>query len=197
MRWLLAKCISWTTPNEDRSARFRAFSPPRGPALALALATAVVLSWPANRPASAGHGPWMDNESWIDDLTSDADELAKNFEEAVLLLSNARLASLTPEQRAQLAQSLAGSVGIINRVLNPSQYPSLDPSATGQVDESVDPAALADYADACADLAFDAYLEVSNGEGFDQDAFASALLTIEHLITRSEPHNYRSVAGIQ
>ena len=82
----------------------------------------------------------------------------------------------------------------IDRIRDPAQTPSL--THAGTIDASFAPDDLVDYAEQTLLLALDARAEIDGGADFDHETVATALRTIEHLITRTSPHSYRSRAGL-
>ena len=58
------------------------------------------------------------------------------------------------------------------------------------------PSTLPKYADECLALIQEAVYEARYGTA-DDDYIGSRLKTIEYLLTRSHPHNYKSKAGVE
>ncbi|MHC4427833.1 MAG: hypothetical protein ACYS0D_04420 [Planctomycetota bacterium] len=131
---------------------------------------------------------------WTDDFDDDIDDVDDDLGEAERAIGSAEGPLAEPEL-SEVADNLNGVLAIINRILDPMQYPSLDPPDAGSVDDRVAPVTLPGYAKSCSDLIADAREEL-HSTVVDHQVIGSHLKTIRSLIIRSSPHNYRTLAGI-
>jgi hypothetical protein len=166
-------------------------------------ATLALLSvvWPAvgvsARSAGAGSSLATTNMvtlDWLDDVIDVVDDLIDTLEEADDALGDDASALLAVDKK-RIDGALNRATLLIDRILDPGQYPSLTPVDAGQIDAAVDPATLAEHAADCLELAYDARAQLDEPI-VNQDLVGSNLKTIEHLITRPLPHSYRSLAGL-
>ena len=102
---------------------------------------------------------------------------------------------LDEPEKSRVANDLNAALADIDQILGPNQSPSLDPPDAGSINTNFDPQTLPGYADTCAKLAQDA-LDEALSRIVDHKVIGSRLKTIEYLITRESPHNYRTKAGI-
>ena len=132
--------------------------------------------------------------TWAEDLADDLDDIDEDLDDAKAAVAGGQ-GPLSEPQLSQAADDLDRVLAVIIRILDPNQYPSLDPPNAGSVDEGRDPSSLSLYARVCSDLAQDA-LDEAQSAVIDHKVIGSHLKTIRYLITRSDPHNYRTKAGI-
>ncbi|MHC4415543.1 MAG: hypothetical protein ACYS0G_09685 [Planctomycetota bacterium] len=132
--------------------------------------------------------------SWLDDLIDDLEDIEEDLEDAAAGVGN-NTGPLEEPEKLRVSRDLDRAMATIDRILDPDQYPSLSPPGIGSTNTSVDPETLPEYADECALLAKDAVDEALSTL-VDMKAIGSHLKTIRNLITRTDPHNYRSKAGI-
>lgn len=174
--------------------------------LAAALMVAmVVLKVPGN-PAAFGSAASVQSHvdangkpigpiaNWIDDIIEILEDIADDLEDAALAVGT-NPGPLDQPEKSRVANDLNAALADINQILDPNQYPSLDPPDAGSIKTHFDPQTLPDYAITCLKLAQDA-LDEANSRIVNHKVIGSRLKTIEHLITRESPHNYRTQAGI-
>ena len=174
------------------------------PAAALMVAM-LVLQVPAN-PAAFGAAPSVLSDTdrgskesglvanLIDDIIDILEDIVEDLEDAVLAVGT-NPGPLDEPEKSRVANDLNAALADIDQILGPNQYPSLDPPDAGSINTNFDPQTLADYAGTCVKLAQDALDEALSGI-VDHKVIGSRLKTIENLITRESPHNYRTEAGI-
>ncbi len=97
---------------------------------------------------------------------------------------------LPEPQKSRVANKLTHSEGIIDRILDPNQSPSLNPPDAGSVDPSVNPSTLPEHAQTCFDLARQAHAEAGQA-GADHKVIGTKIKTISSLLPE-----YRQLAGI-
>jgi hypothetical protein len=171
----------------------------RGPAARIWLAWSLLAMGPpflaaaVSRPAAAPSSPGPISD-WVDDVGDDVDDDIAYLEDAEAVIGNNQ-GPLADPDKTQVAGDLSAALAIIERILDPNQYPSLDPPDAGEILTNFNPTTLPAYARDCADLAQDALDELRSAV-IDHKVIGSDLKTIKHLITRSSPHNYRTKAGI-
>lgn len=102
---------------------------------------------------------------------------------------------LDEAEKSRVADDLDAALADIDQILDPHQYPSLNPPDAGLIDASFDPVTLTEYARTSYKLAQDA-VDEANSKLVEHKVIGSRLKTIEYLITRESPHNYRTKAGI-
>jgi hypothetical protein len=101
-------------------------------------------------------------------------------------------APLDARRRAIIRSSLNDAEQIILEIQDPDIEPTLSPADAGSIDDSVNPGTLYGYAEACRQLAGDAYLHVLLGpEDLDHEYVGTRLKTIQDLIP-----GYRTLAGL-
>ncbi len=174
--------------------------------LAAALMVAmVVLKVPGN-PAAFGSAASVQSHvdangkpigpiaNWIDDIIEILEDIADDLEDAALAVGNDE-GPLDAPEKSRVANDLDAALLLIGQIMDPNQYPSLDPPDAGSVNTNFDPQTLPGYADTCVKLAQDA-LDEARSRIVDHKVIGSRLKTIEYLITRASPHNYRTKAGI-
>jgi hypothetical protein len=160
--------------------------------MALARAAVVVAlvlaagAWPSAGQAASLNGPVMAN--WLSDMAKTIRKTKKALEDAA--------AAVALSDMDALDMALDRAIANIDQVLDPGIYPSLDPPSAGSIDYSVDPDTIQDYAVVTVLLATEADNEVNTGDNFDNDLVGTRLRTLKHLITRVDPHNYRTIAGL-
>ena len=136
-------------------------------------------------------GPVAD---WIEDIIDILEDIADDLEDAALEVGNNE-GPLDEPERSRVANDLDAALLLVGQVLDPNQYPSLDPPDAGSIDTSFDSVTLAAYARTCNKLAQDA-VDEAHSKLVEDKVIGSRLKTIRHLITRESPHNYRTKAGI-
>ena len=171
----------------------------------LLLSIAIVLltggSWagtadqtPSTEPMTVNAYPASPIADWSDDF----DDVVDDTDDDLLVASNTVGTSQGPLSDADLSlveARLDSALATIDQILDPNQFPSLDPSDAGIVDTSVNPATLQGYARECLSRIQDAGDELDSSV-VDAKVVGTHLRTIRYLITRSSPHSYRSKAGI-
>lgn len=133
--------------------------------------------------------------NWLDDVIEDLEDAEESLDDAALVIGGSE-GPLSEPDRTVVAMALDNVMEILDRILDPLEYPSLDPPDAGTVYAAVDPDRLPDYAVECATLIKDAIDELCSAV-VDEKIVGSDLRTIEHLISREYPHNYRTLAGIE
>lgn len=162
-----------------------------GVAAVVALAGAAV-GGGLSRGQAAPLGPVA---SWVEDLEDVVDDAGDEVEDAEDAIAG-RVGPLPEATRSAVAADLEAALALIDRVLDPEQYPSLEPADAGFVDKGIDPQTLPEYAEIVTDLARAALDEIQ-APVIDDEEIGTLLKTIEYLITRDGPHNYRTLAGIK
>ena len=152
--------------------------------------TAAPAGWDEAEP-----GPASPIANWLEDLIDDIEDAADNLDDAEATVAEQQ-GPLTGTDLTAVGTDLYDALAIIDRILDPMQYPSLNPTDAGEIDYSVSPSTLPKYAAKCVELIQEALAEARFGAA-DDVYIGSRLKTIEHLITRSDPHNYKSKAGVQ
>ena len=141
--------------------------------------------------AGKGSGPVAD---LIDDLIDIMKDIADDLEDAAQVVGT-NPGPLEEPEKSEVADDLNAAMAGIDQILDPNQYPSLNPPDAGSIDPNFDPQTLPDYATTGLKLAEDA-VDEANSRIVSHKVIGSRLKTIEHLITRESPHNYRTQAGI-
>ena len=155
--------------------------------------------WPTASPEQVeleshkdGVGPIA---TWLDDLIDDLEDTADDLDDAESAVGEQEGPLVEPDL-SRVAGKLDTAAAIIDRILDSSKYPSLDPPDAGTIDYSSDPDTLPGYAYECAVLAEEARDEAKYGAA-DEEYIGTRLQTLRNLITRATPHNYRTKAGIE
>jgi hypothetical protein len=131
---------------------------------------------------------------WLDDLIDHAEKIKKAAEDGEEAVEAARTGRI---DAPSLERALDRLEVLIEQLLDPAREPSLDPPNAGAVDVAIDPDTLAEYASDCVGLAGEALDELATlGTNYDADYVGTRMKTILHLIRRTSPHNYRSLAGV-
>jgi hypothetical protein len=160
-------------------------------ALAIAATATTLAAPPGGAAAVAAAAPMLDDESWIDIILDETHHILQKFIEVEMILSDMQWADLTREQREAINATLADTLADIDHILEGGE---LLPPVIGVVDGSIDPQNLSEYGDACVALTEAAMDELAAGsEQFNQPAYVSLLLTMRHLLTRAQPHNFTTV----
>ena len=146
---------------------------------------------PGVQPAEGLGGAMV--AQWWDDLIEDLEDATDELEDAEAAVGMDGL--LSEANRAVVTEALDHVLFTIDRILDPRQYPNMDPPDAGYVDVDSHVTSLQDYALECLILAEDALHEAVSPR-VDAEAIGTRLRTIEYLITRAGPHNYRTRAGI-
>jgi len=140
-------------------------------------------------------GPASPIADWLQDLIDDIEDAADDLGESEATVAE-QSGPLTGADLTKVETDISNTLDVIQRIFDPAQYPSLDPTDAGEIDYGVSPTTLPDYADDCLRLIEEAVYEARFGAA-DDDYIGSRLKTIEHLINRAHPHNYKSKAGVQ
>ncbi len=130
----------------------------------------------------------------IDDLIEILEDMVRDLEDGALAVGNNE-GPLDEPEKSRVADDLDAALAGIDQILDGNQYPSLDPPDAGSIDADFDPQTLPDYATTGLKLAEDA-VDEANSRIVNHKVIGSRLKTIEYLITRESPHNYRTKAGI-
>jgi hypothetical protein len=134
---------------------------------------------------------------WADDLGEVFDEIIDALESSGDVVQSSGVGGLNDVQREQIGDALDKVAARIDQILDPDHSPNLRPWNAGAVDDLVDPSTLDEYARTTLSLAEEAQFEVAiRGNGSDGEYLGTLMRTIEHLLTRSSPHSYRSLAGL-
>jgi len=176
---------------------FRGLAGRTGPGLLLSLALLPALGLvglgtaPTEAASVWGPGPIGPYADWLDDLENEAGELKRLLDEAAAAIAGGH-GPLTGKRLTVVAKKLERAERIADTILDPQQYPSLDPPDAGEVDPAVDPSTLWEHSmDTCL-LALAAHLEIQGNPDFDADFVGTQIRTIVALIP-----GYRTAAGIR
>lgn len=135
-----------------------------------------------------GVGPVAD---WLDPLGGELEETGGELEDAMVEVGFSD-GPLPMPKRVKVQMYLADAEARIDRILDPTTAPSLDPGDAGAVDESVQPENLRDYAATVVGLLNEALAEFYlGGPGADAEVIGSRLKTVKALL-----EDYRAAAGI-
>ena len=132
-------------------------------------------------------GPYAD---WLDDLENEAGELKRLLDDAAMAI-NGSTGPLVGSELILVSKKLDRAEMIVEAILDPQQYPSLDPPDAGAVDPSVRPVTLWDHSMESCLLALAAHVELRDNPDFDPDFVGSQFRTIVALFP-----GYRAAAGI-
>ncbi len=130
----------------------------------------------------------------LDDIIDILEDMADDLEDAALVVGT-NPGPLDESDKSRVANDLNAALADIDQILDPNQYPRLNPPEAGSINTNFDPETLPGYAGTCVKLAQDA-LDEARSSIVDDKVIGSRLKTIEYLITRESPHNYRTEAGI-
>ncbi len=144
------------------------------------------------QPEPAPASPIAD---WLEDIIDEVQDAKDDLEDAEATVAGQQ-GPLTGTNLTTVETDLYGTLAIIDRILDPMKYPSLDPTDAGKIDYTVSPSTLPKYAHKCLKLIEEALIEASKGAA-DDDYIGSRLKTIEYLIARADPHSYKSKAGVE
>ncbi len=97
---------------------------------------------------------------------------------------------LPEPKKSRVADKLTHAEGIIDRILDPNQSPSLNPPDAGSADPSVHPSTLPQYAQTCHKLAQQAHVEAGQATA-DHKVIGTKIKTVKSLLPK-----YRQLAGI-
>ena len=142
-----------------------------------------------------GSGELSPIADWLDDVIEDLEDIEEDLgdaEEAV----GSKQGPLAGNDLSHVDIRLDSALTAIQRILDPNEFPSLDPPEAGSIDTTVDPSTLPEYAQDSLTLIQDAVDEMGTTKA-DAKVIGSHLKTIEYLIMRASPHNYRTRAGIE
>lgn len=131
--------------------------------------------------------------TWVEDLTDDLDDAEDDLDEAAMAVGESQ-GPLSEPELSIVGDALARALGIINDILDPNTYPSLD-TPDGSVNTGYDPDDLPTYANDCFVLIKQARAEL-NASPVDHKVIGTDLKTIRNLIVRATPHNYQTLAGV-
>lgn len=149
---------------------------------------------PVAPAASAAAAPWalpaLLSYDWDDVIEDILDEIVDTLDDARERIDD----GASHSQDAALLADLDWAVARINQVLDPAVEPNLEPSDAGAIDDRVNAGTLAEYADVCVKLASAAAAESRLKASADHEYIGTKLRTIRHLIERTDPHGYRSLA---
>lgn len=141
----------------------------------------------ASRPPTTGPsqawgdiGPIAD---WDDDVDDDTGGIDDDTSDAKVTIGSST-GQLTEPDLSHVAGLLNSIETTIDRILDPNQFPNLDPVSAGSIDTSINPSTLPEYATACATLAHAAVVELQTPTP-SAGVVGTKLKTILHLITRS------------
>ncbi len=146
----------------------------------------------ADQPDPGAASPIAD---WLDDLIDDIDDAIDDLDDAEATVAGQQ-GPLTGTDLTIVEADLYATLDIIDRILDPMQYPSLDPPDAGEIDYRVSATTLPKYAEKCVALIQEALREAVHGAA-DDEYIGSRLKTLEYLITRTSPHSYKSMAGVE
>ena len=130
----------------------------------------------------------------MDDIIEILEDIVRDLEDAAVAVGTDP-GPLDEPEKSRVADDLDAALAAIDQILDPNQYPSLNPPDAGLIDASFDPATLPEYAQTSYKLAQDA-VDEADSKLVEHKVIGSRLKTIEHLITRQHPHNYRTKADI-
>lgn len=130
---------------------------------------------------------------WLDDIIEELEEIAEDLEDAKAIVGN-QSGPLNEPDKSKVASHLNNAINVVDRILDPGQYPSLKATDAGSIAASVDPETLPEYAGDSHQLAQEALVEAKGAA--DDEVLGSRLKTIKNLIERTDPHNYRTKSGI-
>lgn len=134
---------------------------------------------------------------WQDDLDKLLEEMIEALEGAKSSSSSSsHQLNLTTSNQAALDAYLDTALTKANAALDIALPEGGDLGDHGSI-MSENPSTLEEYGSVCVNLAHAAHDEAEFGPDFDRDYVASRVKTIIHLITRSSPHNYRTIAGLE
>ncbi len=174
--------------------------------LASALMVAMIVLQVPGNPAAFGSAPSDQSlaetagreigpvASLMDDVIEILEDMLRDLEDAAEKIGNIS-GPLEEPEKSEVADDLEEVLAAIDQILDPNQYPSLNPPDAGSIDANFDPQTLPDYATSSVQLAGDA-VDEAYSRIVNHKVIGSRLKTIEHLITRVSPHNYRTKAGI-
>lgn len=152
--------------------------------------TAVVAESMTTDPGSVSGdlGPVAD---WLDDIIDTVEEAKEALEDAESESSSSGGWSGQIPSNSLLAYYLDRADLAVSRILDPLWYPSLNPSGAGEIDGTVDPGTLAEYASTCRDLADEAFALAVHDPELNAESIGSKLKTIQHLLP-----GYRKAANL-
>ncbi|NNF43323.1 MAG: hypothetical protein HKN62_09790 [Phycisphaerales bacterium] len=140
-------------------------------------------------PPPASTTPLGPESDLLGDLIDTLEEIEKDLEEAAQHVSGGSGPLAGPTLLA-VTDALDSAEGLIAKILDPQQDPSLLPVDAGAADSTVSATGLAEHATTTRDLAADAVTE-AHGSTVDHDAIGTGLKTILDLLP-----GYRAAAGI-
>lgn len=201
-------CASPPLNGGGTRAAHRRFTPRAaiGAVLAAALMVAMLVLQVPGNPAAFGSAPSDQSlaetagseigpvANLMDDIIEIMKDMIRDLEDAAVRIGT-NPGPLDEPEKSEVADDLNAALAGIDQILDPNQYPSLNPPDAGSIDPNFDPQTLPDYATTGLKLAEDA-VDEANSRIVSHKVIGSRLKTIEHLITRESPHNYRTKAGI-
>ena len=122
-------------------------------------------------------------------LEDELHDLEKDLEDSNDAIRESEDPPSEPE-KSRVADKLTDGEGIIDRILDPNQSPSLNPPDAGSVDPSVIPSTLPQYAQTCFDLAQHAQAEAGQATA-NHKVIGTKIKTTKKLLP-----DYRRLAGI-
>ena len=154
--------------------------------LACATAAAMPSMEPASPPTTAVP-PAQTSAAATDTFAGLVDVLSGHAQIARTIVYHPQL-PLSPIEKQALEAELQAILGLCSNILANVTI--------GEVDVTVAPLSLRDYGNECLLLAQTAQLELKSGADCDYALVYSKIKTIEYLILRTSPGNYRTEAGI-
>ncbi len=144
----------------------------------------LVTAPPAQR--GGGIGPVAD---FLGDLLAILEDMIRDLQDAEEAIGG-DMGPLVGPVKSEVAGYLDNAEQLIDQILDPNVYPSLDPPEAGSVQPIVSPAILPEYAVDCRDLAQDA-LDEAMSRIVDYETIGTNLKNIRTLLP-----SYRAEAGI-
>jgi hypothetical protein len=132
----------------------------------------------ASAVIAVGSGPLVKGNNDLEELLKELEEEA--VDAATVAPSDGE--PLSTSNRTIMHDNVDRVEAIIDQILDPAQHPSLNPADAGDVDPSVVPVTLEQYADDTAGLAEAAYVAAVTGPGIDDELIGTNLKTIESLL---------------
>ena len=154
--------------------------------LVLAVVLLAPRGWTTSGQAALGN--------WADDILDLLEQIEQHLTDAWVAIGQNQ-GPLSEPELSQVAGDLDAVLALIDQIQDGGTYPSLDPPDIGSVDPAYDPDTLPRYASDTRAMAGDAVDEIQS-RVVDHKVIGTHLKTIEELITRATPHNYRTKAGI-
>jgi hypothetical protein len=165
--------------------------------LALTAALLIGLGWVSTAAAVPSQIDPHQASTWYGDIEPMVVASRTDLESAwaVIYATLRDSAALTDKDRFEVLGYLDAVAATIADILDPGEWPALDLSAVDPAPLAADPATLQDYADATRDLADETVDELARGASASPEYVVARLKTIEHLIVRESPHNFRDLVN--